>query len=49
MLKCAQRELALRERVYPQFVGAKRMTQFKAEEELAGMKEIVAHFRGLLR
>ena len=38
---CAKRELALRRRVYPQWVGAKRMNQFKAESEIQAMMAIV--------
>ena len=38
---CAKRELALRRRVYPQWVGAKRMNQFKAESEILAMQAIV--------
>lgn len=41
MLACAKRELALRRNVYPRWVGAKRMTVFKAEEEIEAMAAIV--------
>lgn len=41
MLACARRELALRRNVYPRWVGAKRMTQFKADDEIAAMDAIV--------
>jgi hypothetical protein len=47
-LKCARRELGLRQRVYPRWVGAKRMTQFKADEELAAMTAIVKTLEGLV-
>jgi hypothetical protein len=46
---CAKRELALRKRVYPTWVTAKRMNQFKAEEEIAAMAAIVATLEGLAR
>ena len=41
MLACARRELALRKNVYPGWVNAKRMTVFKAEDEIAAMAAIV--------
>lgn len=41
MKACARRELEIRKRVYPTFVGAKRMTVFKAEDEIAAMAAIV--------
>jgi hypothetical protein len=40
-LACAQRELALRERVYRSLVGRERMTLRQAEEEIACMWAIV--------
>lgn len=45
MIKCAERELAIRKSVYPGFVRAKRMTVFKAEDEIAAMKAIVEHLK----
>jgi hypothetical protein len=41
-LESAKRELAMRERVYPQWVYAERMTQQKADHEIAAMRAIVA-------
>lgn len=41
MLACARRELALRKNVYPGWVNAKRMTAFKAEDEIRYMDAIV--------
>lgn len=41
MIACARRELALRRNVYPRFVGAGRMTQFKADDEIRDMEAIV--------
>lgn len=38
---CAKRELAMRRRVYPNWVASGRMTQDKAEYEIACMDEII--------
>lgn len=38
---CAKRELALRKRVYPAWVTAKRMNPLKAESEILAMTAIV--------
>ena len=46
-IACAKRELALRRRVYPTWITAKRMTAFKAEDEIAAMAAIVATLEGL--
>lgn len=46
-IACAKRELALRRRVYPAWVNAKRLNQFKAEDEIAAMAAIVATLEGL--
>lgn len=43
----AKRELALRKRVYPTWVTAKRMNQFKAENEINAMAAIVHTLEGL--
>jgi hypothetical protein len=40
-LKAAKREAALRRRVYPRWVEGKRMTQAKADDEIAAMDAIV--------
>ena len=37
-VKCLQREIAMRQRVYPRWVAAGRMTQAKADEEIATMR-----------
>ncbi len=39
-LACVYRETALRERVYPRWVAAGRMTQAKADAEIAAMKAV---------
>lgn len=41
MIKCAEREVGMRERVYPRWVEAKKMSQTKADSEIATMKAIV--------
>lgn len=41
MIKCAEREVGMRERVYPRWVEAKKMSQAKADSEIATMKAIV--------
>ena len=48
MLVCATRELLMRRRVYPRWVAAGRMTQAKADEEIAVMDGICNHFTSLL-
>jgi hypothetical protein len=40
-IACAERELALRRAAYPRFVANKRMTQDKADHEIAAMEAIV--------
>lgn len=47
-IKCAKRELRLRERVYPNWVRKGRMTRETADHELAGMQAIVASLEALL-
>lgn len=41
-VRCAKRELALRQRVYPRWVAARTMTQDTADREIAAMAAIVA-------
>lgn len=48
-IACAKREVALRKRVYPRFVAAKRLNEFKAEEEIAVMTAVVATLESLQR
>jgi hypothetical protein len=40
-LECVKRELAMRKRVYPRWVEQKKMTQAKADHEIAVMASIV--------
>jgi hypothetical protein len=42
---CAKRELAMRQRVYPRWVEQGRMTQTKADAEIACMSAIVEDYR----
>lgn len=37
---CVKREIAMRERAYPRWVSGGRMTQQKADQELAAMKAV---------
>lgn len=46
-LACAERELKMRERVYPRWVANGKMTQAKADAEIAIMREIVADYARL--
>jgi hypothetical protein len=49
MLGCSQRELDMRERVYPNMVRAGRMTQAESDLELKIQRAIVEHFTSLHR
>jgi hypothetical protein len=42
---CAERELKMRERVYPRWVQANRMSVGKAAHEIAAMKAIADEYR----
>jgi signal recognition particle subunit SEC65 len=42
MVACAERELAMRERVYPRWVESGKMTADKAEKETQCMKHIAS-------
>ena len=41
-IACAHREIGMRKRVYPRWVENKRMTQAKADAEIAAMEAIKA-------
>lgn len=41
---CLERELKMRRRVYPRWVQDGRMSQAKADEEIAVMKAILADY-----
>ena len=46
-IKCVTREIGMRERVYPGWVAGKRMSQQKADHEIACMKDVLATLIGL--
>lgn len=45
---CVQREIAMRERVYPRWVEAGKMTQKKADAELETMRAVKDTLQDLL-
>lgn len=48
-LACAQRELRLRQRVYPRWVAEGKMDEVKLQRELSGMEAIVETLAALCR
>lgn len=46
-IACIERELRMREHVYPRRVAAKRMIQATADRELEWMRAVLATLRGL--
>jgi len=44
-IECVEREIKLRERVYPRWISEGRMTPGKADAELAGMRAVLATVR----
>lgn len=44
-IACVEREIKMRERVYPRWIEAKRMTQKKADEEIAAMRGVLETLR----
>ena len=40
-IECVEREIAMRERVYPNWVAAKKMSPVKADYEIACLKEVL--------
>lgn len=44
-LACAEREAKMRERAYPRWVEAGRMSQSTADREIATMRAIAADYR----
>jgi len=40
-IAAVRREIAMRERVYPKWVASGRMTQVKAEHEIAAMRAVL--------
>jgi hypothetical protein len=47
-LRCVEREIGWRRRVYPQRVAVRRMTQAQADEEIAVMTAVAATLRQLI-
>lgn len=45
MIACVEREIAMRERVYPRWVESGRMTQDKADWELRVMRAVLVKLR----
>jgi hypothetical protein len=45
---CVERELTMRRRVYPRWVGAGKVSQAKADAEIATMEAVAETLRGLL-
>ena len=46
---CIQRELALRRRVYPRWIGKGHITEAKAKREIAIMQEIADDYEILMK
>jgi hypothetical protein len=44
-LKCAERELKMRQRVYPRFVENGKMKQWQADYEIKVMQAIIDDYR----
>jgi len=47
-IKCVDREIGLRERLYPKFIDAGKLTPEKAASELMCMREVARTLRDLL-
>lgn len=48
-IKCIEREIAFRKRVYPKWVVGGRMTQTKADEEIGVMLAVLETLEALAR
>ena len=46
-IACIEREIAMRERVYPRWVNEGRMKQNKADAELAAMRAVLATLKAV--
>ncbi len=46
-IKCVKREIAMRARLYPQWVANGRLIQSKADAEIAAMKAVLATLESL--
>lgn len=49
MVECVKREVKMRERVYPRWVSAGKMTQKKADFELDTMRNVLEHLQDYLK
>jgi hypothetical protein len=47
MIRCADREAALRKRVYPKWINDERMSQDKADYEIACMEAIAEKLKNI--
>lgn len=48
-IACVEREIKMREHVYPRFVGQGKMAQEKADREIATMRAVLESLRFLLQ
>lgn len=46
-IKCVKREIAMRARLYPQWVATGRLIQSKADAEIAAMKAVLETLESL--
>ena len=46
-IKCVEREIGMRERVYPRWIAGKKMSQSKANDEIAMMRAVLETLKGL--
>lgn len=47
-LKCVEREIEMRNRVYPRWVASKKLTQAKADQEIAAMQAVAKTLRSVI-
>lgn len=45
MVRCVEREIRFRERVYPRFIEQRKLSQQNADREIATMRAILDHLR----
>ena len=48
-IQCVEREIAMRQRVYPNWVNANKLKQEKADYEIACMKNVLSSLKNLNR
>lgn len=49
LITCAEREVKMRERVYPRWVAAGKMTQAKADQETKDMRDVLTYLQRAMR